>query len=148
MTSEVIASPRSGPYVRPMDTATDDARASIERYCTAWGDGDLETLIACYAEAFTLHYFGSSRFAGDHVGRDVALGILAEVSTVAPRELVAVDEILVGPSAAAIVVRERLTRDGTTHELRRVLRYRIESGELVECWLYDEDQALVDELWR
>ncbi|MEM8905792.1 MAG: nuclear transport factor 2 family protein [Actinomycetota bacterium] len=122
-------------------------RAVIERYCAAWTSGDLAGLLDCYAEGFTLHYFGSSRFAGDHVGRDAAIAVLAEVSTIAPRELVAVDEVLVGDRAAAIVVRERLTRDGETHELRRVLRYRIEGGHLDECWLYDEDQELVDRLW-
>ncbi|MEM9714869.1 MAG: nuclear transport factor 2 family protein [Actinomycetota bacterium] len=122
-------------------------RAVIERYCAAWTSGDLAGLLDCYAEGFTLHYFGSSRFAGDHVGRDAAIAVLAEVSTIAPRELVAVDEVLVGDRAAAIVVRERLTRDGESHELRRLLRYRIDGERLDECWLYDEDQALVDRLW-
>ena len=130
-----------------MPTTTDEARATIERYCTAWRDADLETLIDCYADEFTLHYFGGGRFAGDHVGRDAALAVLAEVSSIAPRELLGIDEVLVGPGAAAIVVRERLRRDGVGHELRRVLRYRIRGDKLAECWLYDEDQALVDRLW-
>jgi hypothetical protein len=85
--------------------------------------------------------------AGDHAGRDEALTVLAEVSALAPRELVAIDEVLTGPGAAVVVVRERLARGDETHELRRVLRYRIEGGKLTECWLYDEDQALVDRLW-
>jgi hypothetical protein len=44
-------------------------------------------------------------------------------------------------------VRDRLTRDGESHELRRVLRYRVAEDRLVECWLHDEDQRLVDRLW-
>ncbi|MEO1063416.1 MAG: nuclear transport factor 2 family protein [Actinomycetota bacterium] len=130
-----------------MPTTTDEARIAIDRYCAAWRGGDLVGLIECYADDFALHYFGTSRFAGDHLGRDTALAVLAEVSAIAPRELVAIDEVLVGPTAAAIVVRERLTRDGATHELRRVLRYRTRGDKLAECWLYDEDQALVDRLW-
>ena len=130
-----------------MTDETGDERTVIERYCTAWTNGDLATLVDCYAEDFVLHYFGTSRFAGDHVGRDAALGVLAEVSTIAPRELIAIDEVLTGPGAAAIVVREQLSRNGEIAQLRRVLRYRIEADQLAECWLYDEDQALVDRLW-
>ncbi len=147
MTSDVIAPVRAGPYVRGVDDETAEARLAIERYCAAWAGGDLTTLIDCYTDGFTLRYFGTNRFAGAHVGRDVALGALAEVSTIAPRELIAIEEVLVGPGAAAIVARERLTRDGEVHELRRVLRYRVEAGKLAECWLYDEDQRLVDRLW-
>jgi hypothetical protein len=28
-----------------------------------------------------------------------------------------------------------------------VLLYRVEDGKLRECWLYDEDQRFIDELW-
>ena len=31
--------------------------------------------------------------------------------------------------------------------VRRVLVYRVEDGKLRECWLYDEDQRFVDQLW-
>ena len=126
----------------------DDERSVLERYCEAWRGGDLEALIDCYDQGFTLHYFGQSRYAGEHRGKASALAVLAEVSGVATRELVAVDEVMVGDGCGAIVVRERLTRDGEVHELRRVLRYTIGAGRLQECWLYDEDQRLVDHLWR
>jgi hypothetical protein len=54
---------------------------------------------------------------------------------------VAVDEILAGPEAAVIVAREEITVDGKVSEISRVLRYRTTRDQLVECWLYDEDQA-------
>ena len=31
--------------------------------------------------------------------------------------------------------------------VRRVLLYRVEAGQLRECWLYDEDQRFIDKLW-
>jgi len=31
--------------------------------------------------------------------------------------------------------------------VRRLFRYRIDGDQLVECWLYDEDQTLIDRLW-
>jgi len=120
----------------------------LRRYADAWQAGDLDTLIACYADDFTLHYAGANRFAGIHVGRDAALGVMAEVSTIAARTLRSVDGVLVGDHGGALVVTEELTREGETAVLSRVLRYRIADGLLRECWLHDTDQALIDHLWR
>jgi hypothetical protein len=129
------------------DRAEDHPGTVLLRYARAWRDGDVDALIACYADGFTLHYAGRSRFAGTHEGRDAALAAMAAVSQVAPRELLGVDEVLVSDRGGALVVRERLSRDGRTEELQRVLRYRVEGGLLVECWLHEADQAVVDELW-
>lgn len=118
------------------------------RYATAWLDGDLETMLACYGESFTLHYFGQSRFAGDHIGRDAALATMFEASSVATRDQLAVLDLLASADAAVLVVRERLSRDGEQHTVTRLLRYRVEDDQFVECWLYDEDQRLIDHLWR
>ena len=126
------------------DTA---ARAVAERYCDAWRRGDIVALLDCYADDFVLHYFGRSRYAGDHAGKDAAVTTLAAVSGEAARELLGVDEVLAGESGAVIVARERLTRGGEAHELRRLFRYRVAGDRFAECWLYDEDQALVDRLW-
>ena len=125
----------------------DGSRAVAERYCEAWRRGDIGGVLDSYADGFTLHYFGRSRYAGDHVGKDAAVGALAAVSAEAARELLGVEEVLAGDGGAVIVARERLARDGEAHELRRVFRYRVAGGRFTECWLYDEDQALVDRLW-
>jgi uncharacterized protein len=129
-----------------MDPTT-RARLVAERYRDAWTSGDLTGILDCYADDFTLHYFGSNPFSGDHVGKDVAITTLLTVGAKAPRQLVAVDEVLAGPDAAVIVARERITVDGETHEIRRVLRYRIAGDRFAECWLYEEDQALIDRAW-
>jgi hypothetical protein len=120
----------------------------LRRYAEAWAAGDLEALIGCYADDFTLHYAGASRFAGTHSGRDAALAAMAEVSTIAPRTLRSVDEVLVGGDIGALVVTEELTREDESVVVERVLRYRVADGLLRECWLHEADQALVDHLWR
>jgi ketosteroid isomerase-like protein len=120
----------------------------LRRYADAWQAQDLGGLIALYADDFTLHYRGTSRFAGTHRGLDAALGVMAEVSSLAPRELRSIDDVLVSDDGGALVVTERLTRDGRTVELQRVLHYRVEDGLLAECWLLETDQSAVDELWR
>lgn len=120
----------------------------LRRYADAWQSGDLDRLLGCYADDFTLHYAGASRFAGTHVGRDAAVGVMAEVSVVAPRTLLSVDDVLVGGDGGALVVTELLEREGDAATLRRVLRYRVADGLFRECWLHETDQATVDHLWR
>lgn len=128
--------------------AGDHVAVVLRRYVGAWQRSDLATLIDCYHDEFTLHYGGASRFAGTHRGRDAAVAVMAEVSTVAPRELVSIDVVLSSDRAGAVVATERLTRGDETAEVTRTLQYRVRDGRLVECWLLEHDQATVDHLWR
>ncbi len=151
-TSGRVHSPVDLPAHRTMlagrATGPDHAGVALRRYATAWRAGDIDTVIDCYHPEFTLHYSGRSRFAGTHSGREAALAVMVEVSVLAPRELVAVDQLLVGEDAGALVVTERLTRGDDTVDVRRTLEYRVEGGHLVECWLLEHDQATVDHMWR
>ena len=93
---------------------------------------------------FTLHYFGRNPLAGDHAGKVGALGILAEVTRRTNRRLLAIIDVMAGPERGALLVRERLERDGRTAEVERLLVYAVRDGLLSECWVYDQDQTLVD----
>jgi hypothetical protein len=126
----------------------DHAGVVLRRYVDCWRNGDLDGLMASYAPGFRLHYGGTSRFAGSHEGRDAALGIMAEVSTVAHRDLLSVDDVLVSDRGGALVVTERLSREGESVDVQRVLRYRVEDGLLAECWLMEADQVVIDHFWR
>ena len=123
-------------------------RAVAERYARAWAAGDLTALRACYHPGFTLHYFGDHPLTGDHVGLAAALATLAEVSRRTRRKLVRIVDVTAGPERAVVIAREAFERDGVVTELDRVLVYRIDGDLLAECWVYDGDQALVDEFLR
>lgn len=127
--------------------AADETRRVLEHYTRAWVDGDAETLLGAYADHVVFHYFGTSDLAGDHVGKEAAVTAMLTASTRAARTLVEVVDVTAGDSLGSIVVRERLERDGRSAELQRVLLYRVEAEQIAECWLYDPDQRLVDELW-
>jgi uncharacterized protein len=128
---------------------TDDhAGVVLRRYADAWRGGDLDQLLGCYGDDFTLHYGGTSRFAGTHVGKDAAVSVMVDVSTVAPRELVDIDHLLVGDGAGALVVTERLVRDGESAEVSRTLLYEVSGGRLTACRLLEHDRATVDHFWR
>ena len=72
------------------------------------------------------------------------LGILAEVTRRTNRRLLAIVDVMAGPERGALLVRERFERDGRTADVERLLVYTVRDGLLSECWIYDQDQALVD----
>ena len=128
--------------------AIERTKQAISRYASAWLAGDRAALAACYHEDFTLHYFGRNPLAGDHSGKMASLAILAEVTRRTNRKLLGIVDIIAGPVRGALLVRERFERDGKAAELERLLVYAMRDGLLGECWVYDQDQALVDTFLR
>ena len=124
---------------------SDPVRQAVSRYAAAWLAGDRAGVVASYHDDFTLHYFGSNPLAGVHQGRPAALAILAEVTRRTNRKLLGIVDIMAGPERGALLVRELFSRDGKTAEVERLLVYSIRDGLLWQCWVYDQDQALVDE---
>lgn len=124
--------------------AIEHTRQAVSRYARAWLAGDRPALAACYHDDFTLHYFGRNPLAGDHKGKAAALAILVEVTSRTNRRLLAIVDVMAGPERGALLVRERFERDGKAAELERLLVYAVRDGLLGECWVYDQDQALVD----
>ena len=124
--------------------ATEHTRQAVSRYASAWLAGDRPALAACYHDDFRLHYFGRNPLAGDHKGKAAALAILAEVTSRTNRRLLAIVDVMAGPERGALLVRERFERDGKVAELERLLVYTVRDRLLGECWVYDQDQTLVD----
>jgi ketosteroid isomerase-like protein len=124
--------------------ATEHTRQAVSRYASAWLAGDRPALAACYHDDFTLHYFGRNPLAGDHKGKATALAILAEVTSRTNRRLLTIVDVMAGPERGALLVRERFERDGKVAELERLLVYTVRDRLLGECWVYDQDQTLVD----
>jgi len=116
----------------------------MNRYAEAWRSGDRTALAACYHDDFTLHYNGSNPLSGTHMGKAACLKILAEVSRRSNRKLEAIIDVMAGQQRATVIVRERFQRGEEVAVLERVLVYTIRDDKLHECWVYDQDQALVD----
>lgn len=119
--------------------------AVLRGYAAAWLAGDLEQVLGYYHEDFELHYLGQSPLAGSHRGRDAALDALSQATLRSSRRLVEVEDVLVGDSRGALVAIEELGEP--PRQVRRILLYRVADGCLRECWLFDEDQRYVDQLW-
>lgn len=77
--------------------------------------------------------------AGMHQGRDAAFSVLAS------RKLVTIEDVLVGDSLGALVAVKDFGQP--PRRVRRVLVYRVQDEKLRECWLFDEGQRFIDDMW-
>ena len=119
-------------------------RRAVSGYAAAWLAGDRQAMLASYHDEFTLHYFGANPLAGMHRGKPAALAILAEVTRRSHRKLLGIVDVMAGAERGALLVREIFQRDGKTAEVERLLVYSVRDELLWQCWVYDQDQALVD----
>jgi uncharacterized protein len=119
-------------------------RRALSGYAAAWLAGDRQAMLASYHDDFTLHYFGRNPLAGIHRGKAAALAILAEVTRRTNRKLSGIVDVMAGPERGALLVREIFQRDGKTAEVERLLVYAVRDELIWQCWVYDQDQALVD----
>lgn len=120
---------------------------TVRRYADAWASNDLVAVFDAYHENFVLHYFGTSPLAGDHVGKDAAIRVLIAATQQSGRQLDRIEDVMAGETFGAIVAREGVGHGDDVRVIRRVFLYRVRDGKLSECWLYDEDQRAIDELW-
>ncbi len=118
----------------------------IRKYLDAWSSGDLAGVMAMYSDDFTLHYLGSNPLTGTHEGKPAALAALGNFTAMTQRALAGVDAVLGGDGYGAFIAREVFHAAPELTEIRRVFLYRIEGDLLAECWVYDEDQPLIDRL--
>jgi ketosteroid isomerase-like protein len=121
-----------------------EVRKAVARYAAAWLAGDRVEMAACYHDEFTLHYVGQNPLAGVHRGKKAAFAALTEVARRANRKLLGIEDIMAGPRRGAILVRELFSRDSRTAEVERLLVYSVRDGLLLDCWVYDRQQATVD----
>lgn len=120
----------------------------ITRYAEAWQRGDIAAMLGCYHPDVTGHYGGTSSFAGTHHSRDRLVEILVETARRSGRQLVSVDQIDDHDTHGALFVTETMTIGAVAITLARALRYRTVDDLIIECWLYDHDQHLVDRAWN
>ena len=117
----------------------------LREYACAWLASDLEKVLASYHDDIELHYMGESPLAGTHKGRAAAFSALGQASVRTSRKLIAVEDVLVGDTLGALIAIEEL--GDPPRRVRRVLLYRVQDEKLRECWLFDEDQRFIDQLW-
>lgn len=126
------------------EAATATNLAVVRRYVDAWQAGDFPAMMATYADDFVLHWFGDNPLARTYQGKAEATPALVAFTQRTGRRLVGIVDVASSPARAVVIVREAISVAGVEHEIERVLVYRVEAGRLAVCWVYDQDQRLID----
>jgi len=116
------------------------------RYAEAWAAGDATTVVASYADDIVLHWFGQNPLAGDHVGKAAALAALGKMFAATKRGAPTIHDVLGSDTHTAILAQEQWMDGDTPITVNRVLVFHVRDDKLTECWVYDEDQRMVDAL--
>ena len=123
-------------------------RKSIEtvlrRYADAWGANDAKAIVDCYHNDVVFHYFGRNPLAGTHRGKAACLAVLKQIRERTQRRLLEVLDVSTGDTYGFVIARERFERNGHATDVTRVLKYTVKDDKIAECWVYDQDQALID----
>lgn len=119
----------------------------IQQYAASWEQGDLTTMFGLYDDDVIVHYGGTSDFAGTHHGKNLLIEILVDTAARSDRQLQRIDAVFDTGTEGAIFVTESFRLGDSTVRLPRALRYRVQNDRIVECWLYDHQQHLVDRAW-
>ena len=123
---------------------TDDELATLHRYLTAWGDGDVMTVLGSYHERLELRWPGSHRLSGTHSGRDAAVTALAELQAATGRVLAEVRSITPADGFADVEVVERWTVDEATVDVERRLQFGVRDDLIAWCEVFELEPELVD----
>jgi uncharacterized protein len=118
----------------------------VKRYADAWAANDMKSIVDCYHDEVVFHYFGQNPLAGTHRGKPACLAVLKQVREKTNRKLLSIRDVLVGEVFGVIVAVEQFQDNGRAVQLERLLRYSVRDGKLSECWIYDQDQRVVDSI--
>jgi uncharacterized protein len=122
----------------------DEIYAVMRRYADAWAANDGKAIVDCYHDDIVFYYFGRNPLAGTHRGKAACLAVLKQVREKTQRRLLHVLDVSAGDAFGFVVARERFERDSRIDEVVRVLRYTVRDNKIAECWVYDQDQELID----
>jgi ketosteroid isomerase-like protein len=118
----------------------------VKRYADAWAANDMKSIVDCYHDEVVFHYFGQNPLGGTYRGKPACLAVLKQVREKTNRKLLSIRDVLVGEVFGLIVAVEQFQDNGRAVQLERLLRYAVRDGKLSECWIYDQDQRLVDSI--
>jgi ketosteroid isomerase-like protein len=118
----------------------------VKRYADAWAANDMKSIVDCYHDEVVFHYLGQNPLAGTHRGKPACLAVLKQVREKTNRKLLSIRDVLVGEVFGVIVAVEQFQDNGRAVQLERLLRYTVRDGKLSECWIYDQDQRVVDSI--
>ena len=120
---------------------------NMQAFVVAFQGGDLARARSYWSEDATLHMSGNNRLAGDYVGTDRMLKVMAEVNAAASGFRYEPIDILANDDYLAMIMRFTGEHDGEQVDMRVAIADRVdENGKFAEGWYLPEDQDAFDRI--
>lgn len=123
--------------------ATENA-ARIRKGYEAYNRGDVPVLVDLFADDIVWHFPGTSKLAGDHVGRDAVLAAVGQYAEAGAGTLNAnVIDIMASDDHVTGIARDTASNANATLDIRSTVIFRMRDGQVAEAWHYvDAPDAL------
>src|SRR5687768_2838228 len=124
--------------------ATENA-ARIRAGYVAFNSGDVDGLIDLFAEDIVWHFPGTSKLAGEHVGRDAVLAMLGEYGAATGGTLRADPiDVMASDDHVAGWAHDTASTNGRTLDIDAVVIFTMRDGKVTEARHHVNDQAALD----
>lgn len=121
----------------------------VASYFKAIQDGDMETLGSLVSKDIVWHQPGNNKFSGVYRGADAVfamIGGMMEVSN-GTFKISSVDAVMGNESKVSTMLSFSGEREGMSMSMKGVDICTLQNGQIVEAWLYSEDQEAEDAFW-
>ena len=119
--------------------------ATIRNGYAAFNRGDVEALVELFDEDIVWHFPGTSKLAGDHIGRDAALGMLGDYGAASAGTLQAnAIDVMASDEHVTGWARDTASANGRTLDVGSVVVFTMRDGKVTEAHHHFDDQAALD----
>jgi ketosteroid isomerase-like protein len=124
--------------------ASEDAATIREGYA-AFNRGDAAALAELFAADIVWHFPGTSKLAGEHVGRDASLAVLGAYGAASGGTLQAnLVDVMASDDHVTGWANDTASTDDRTLDLNSVVLFTLRDGKVVEARHLVDDQAALD----
>ena len=111
----------------------------------AFNNGDVDALVDLFAEDIVWHFPGTSKLAGDHIGRDATLAALGGYGAASGGTLQATPvDIMANDTHVTGWARDTATAGGRTLDINSVVIFTMRGGKVTEARQFVDDPAALD----
>ena len=118
----------------------------VKTYFNSIQTGDLENLDSLVAKGIVWNQPGENKFSGQHNGSEAVFALIGGIMEVSGGsfKIDTVHAVMGNGSKVATTVKFSGQRDGASMSMNGVDNLTVKDGQIVEAWLYSEDQAAED----
>ncbi|HEX9548989.1 MAG TPA: nuclear transport factor 2 family protein [Acidimicrobiales bacterium] len=119
--------------------------ARIRKGYEAFNKGDVETLVDLFAKDVVWHFPGTSKLAGEHVGRDATLTMLGAYGSASGGTLQAnLLDVMASDDHVAGWANDTATVAGKVLDVHAAVIFAMRDGKVIEAWHHFDDLNALD----